>query len=46
MKLLTLWQEILSQPTQLQPTADVADASIKTAGSEGNPFYSIYWLAK
>ena len=24
----------------------VADTSIKTAGPEGNPFYSIYWLAK
>jgi hypothetical protein len=25
---------------------DVADASIKTAGPKGNPFNSIYWLAK
>jgi hypothetical protein len=26
--------------------SDVANTSIKTAGSEGNPFYNIYWLAK
>jgi hypothetical protein len=26
--------------------SDVADASIKTAGTEGNPFPSIYWIAR
>ena len=26
--------------------SDVADASIKTAGPDGNPFYNICWLAK
>jgi len=26
--------------------SDLADASIKTAGPEGNPFYNIHWLAK
>ena len=26
--------------------SDVADTSPKTAGPEGNPFYSIYWLTK
>ena len=26
--------------------SDIADTSIKTAGSEGNPFYDIHWLAK
>ena len=26
--------------------SEVADTSIKTAGSEGNPSYNIYWLAK
>jgi ribonuclease HI len=26
--------------------ADIADISIRTAGSERNPFYNIHWLAK
>jgi len=26
--------------------SDIADTSIKTTGSEGNPFYDIHWLAK
>ena len=26
--------------------SNIADTSIKTAGSEGNPFYNIHWLAK
>jgi ribonuclease HI len=32
--------------TTITTYSDVANSSIKTAGSEGNFFYSFYWLAK
>jgi len=39
---------VMNMPTPLLKStySDIADTSIKTAGSEGNPFYDIHWLAK